>query len=803
MITHYLKVAWRNLWKHKAQSIISLLGIAVSLLCFSICLYCSRYIFDTNHCFINHNRIVDLNTFSSDDTNKSGITPSDLVSYLRQIQPNGIESVCKVCALEPRPYNVEIANEKMLPYDIKVIETDSAFSTVFTPQIVCGSWIAAAATPNALVLTESTAQRIFKEPSEALGKRFILTQRLDSSPQSTPRTGGIVYTVQAVIADIPQNTTLGFLKTIEALTLNDSEGIVSGEMRQYMQSGYSFALLHREVDRNQFIASWKEKPIKWHSTITDKEEIITAEPFGYFDWRNQGANYFAWITLITGVLVLLVGLINFFHSLTGSFLTRFHEYGIRRVNGSNEKSLFSLLFIQAILLVSASGLITLICIEILSPFLGFSLFNFSIHIDKEMLMEQTFIYLFYLLFIAAIVCFCITIKIRKTNLQESLFGGSHRYGQHKLRNTLLYIQLFICWIFLSLGTALYLLSWETSKGLFPSLSSTEKESIVSIPLDYTFMTNSDKQMLINRFRQLPGVKDILLADKSYMDGASSTGLFTEKDNPDSFMKVNVININPNFFKFMHIDLLSGKSVSTTNEAIIDKKLAEKLGSEVLGKTYYNYSDAYTVMGVCETFTTYLHAESPGYLFRFYDDSDYIGHCYVKCEPDRVQEVEDGIKEIMKSVLPENLSWQPASLMDNIRNHQAFEFKLRGILLFFAGIVLIISLLGVYSAITLDTEYRRKEMAIRKIHGANTWQIGLLFARLYIWMLITTAVFGFICIAIILRYLRKMYTLFFNDGFLFYGSIFLTVCIIIAFTVFFRIREVARVNPAKIIKTVNS
>lgn len=203
MIIHYLKVAWRNLWKHKAQSIISLSGIAASLLCFSICLYCSRYIFDTNHCFINHNRIVDLNAFSSDDTNKSGITPSDLVSYLRQIQPNGIESVCKVCALEPRPYNVEIANEKMLPYDIKVIETDSAFSTVFTPQIVCGSWIAAAATPNALVLTESTAQRIFKEPSEALGKRFILTQRLDSSPQSTPHTGGIVYTVQAVIADIP------------------------------------------------------------------------------------------------------------------------------------------------------------------------------------------------------------------------------------------------------------------------------------------------------------------------------------------------------------------------------------------------------------------------------------------------------------------------------------------------------------------------------------------------------------------------------------------------------------------------
>lgn len=39
MTLHYIKVAFRNLWKYKAQNIISVIGLAVGLLCFSVCMY--------------------------------------------------------------------------------------------------------------------------------------------------------------------------------------------------------------------------------------------------------------------------------------------------------------------------------------------------------------------------------------------------------------------------------------------------------------------------------------------------------------------------------------------------------------------------------------------------------------------------------------------------------------------------------------------------------------------------------------------------------------------------------------------
>ena len=44
MLQHYIKTAFRHLLKYKTQNLISILGLSVGILCFSICLYCSRFI---------------------------------------------------------------------------------------------------------------------------------------------------------------------------------------------------------------------------------------------------------------------------------------------------------------------------------------------------------------------------------------------------------------------------------------------------------------------------------------------------------------------------------------------------------------------------------------------------------------------------------------------------------------------------------------------------------------------------------------------------------------------------------------
>ena len=129
-----------------------------------------------------------------------------------------------------------------------------------------------------------------------------------------------------------------------------------------------------------------------------------------------------------------------------------------------------------------------------------------------------------------------------------------------------------------------------------------------------------------------------------------------------------------------------------------------------------------------------------------------------------------------------------------------ENNLKTIILFFSIVCLVITLLGVYSAITLDTERRQKEVAIRKINGAGLKEIIVLFARLYIWLLGISAVLAFPIVYLILQQWKQLYLVFFNHGILYWGSILLGVTLITALTVIFRILKIARINPATIIKS---
>jgi len=173
---------------------------------------------------------------------------------------------------------------------------------------------------------------------------------------------------------------------------------------------------------------------------------------------------------------------------------------------------------------------------------------------------------------------------------------------------------------------------------------------------------------------------------------------------------------------------------------------------------------------------------------------------VKCYPGKTEEVSAWIEQKLREALPSSVKPKIGTLQKDIEEYQALENNLKGIILFFSGVCLIITLLGVYSAITLDTERRQKEVAIRKVNGAGLKKIIALFARLYVHLLAISAIFAFPIVYLILQQWKQMYLVFFNDGILYWGSILLGVTSITALTVIFRILKIARINPATSIKS---
>lgn len=138
--------------------------------------------------------------------------------------------------------------------------------------------------------------------------------------------------------------------------------------------------------------------------------------------------------------------------------------------------------------------------------------------------------------------------------------------------------------------------------------------------------------------------------------------------------------------------------------------------------------------------------------------------------------------MLEEYLPTSIQLHVSTLLEDIHQAQAIENNMKGIILFFSLVSLIITLLGVYSAITLDTERRQKEVAIRKVNGAGLKQIIILFARMYICLLVFSAAIAFPLCYTILQSWKSMYIVFFNDGPLFWVLIFITVAIVTALTI---------------------
>lgn len=797
MLQHYIKIAIRHLLKYKIQNVISVMGLSVGILCFSICLYCSRFIGETDHCFGNRERIASIDLLTTRGDLYSGV-PATLIEDLHKRGLSEVEDYTFTVYPRERSYNVEIEEGKELPYtNLNTMEVDASFYKVFTPRIVQGSWEVASCTPNAIILTRSLAQRIFGTFENPIGKRMILMQRLSTAPETTPRTGGIAYTVQAVMEDLPLNTSLSFLEKLDMLTLNDSEGTLQYKDRNNMTGGFGFALLHEGKTARQLEARLRSMNMK-HELY--KEEItVCASRFGQTFWDYSLAPYFAGITLVIGLLILLTGLLNFFHFLIGTFLNRHREYGIRKVIGSSFGQLFLQLFTQTILIALIAFLLTFCLIEILSPYLHFTLFSFVLSIEKNLLLVQATEYMGYILLLCMILCFVTVLRIRRLSLRKGIRRSEGKRHRHGLRNALLGIQFFICWIFVAFTVALYMQAEKTESTLFNTLTEKEKSEIISFPIDYQFMKNEEKLALTERLARHPAVKDKLLSDISYLNGVSGNGMQTEKENSKTTIEVNIMSVSPNFFQFMNIPLVSGRALETKEDLVVDKVLADRLKKDVLGTTLYNFSDGYTICGVCADFIADVYYQSPGFAFLPTDFTYYVGHCYLKCEPGRTGEVKLFVEKTLKEVLPSSIPPKVSTLLEDIFEKQAIENKLKGIILFFSLVSLIITLLGVYSAITLDTARRQKEVAIRKVNGAGLKQIILLFARLYFGLLAGSAVFAFPLIYIVLQQWKRSYTVFFNDGMLYWGGLFLGITIITTLTVLFRIVKTARINPAEVIK----
>ena len=168
-----------------------------------------------------------------------------------------------------------------------------------------------------------------------------------------------------------------------------------------------------------------------------------------------------------------------------------------------------------------------------------------------------------------------------------------------------------------------------------------------------------------------------------------------------------------------------------------------------------------------------------------------------CRPGMKKEIKQQIEQIMSETdLDYNLEFTEDAFFAGLETERHLT-KLIEIL----GLVcLLISISGILSIITLSCQERRRDIAVRKVHGAHLKDIISIFAREYGMVFMVSAVLAFITGYLVIHHWMKQFQRQATISWWIYAGIFAAMALVICLIVGHRVLKTARENPADVIKS---
>ena len=825
MIKHYITIAFRNLQRNKFQSLFSIVGLAVAFFCFGICMYFVHGLSNMDTYYDNHDRVLGLHQ-------AHGMLSVPLPAFegLEEKLPE-MEAYFRFVR-ESATYHNETLDQN---FELTTIECDTTLRHIYNPRLLAGSWHAAEHSTNSFVMTESWARKIFGSAEKAIGEQFTSMggKQYSADVFATP-----TYTVQAVVEDMPYNNTINPFGSHTAWVMNDTDGTLclTGPEMSHIYCFEPRILLRQGTDLDKFMAKVEAMHIEASQYQDyDRTETLNLTADKVFDVERVYDSYGVFflillIILLPGLLILLSALSNFFHLLISSIMMRRREYTLRRAHGAHTHDLWAMVSTQVIVTLLIVGAVTLVVVELCAPLFDLRIDGEHFVFDTAEMLRQTAMHLGVLLLIGFLVAWLAVARIRKDSLQESMKTTTgRRPGRHIGRNILMGWQMLIGFLFITLLGALIMQIRTNEKAQLPWLTQQEKEEILMLPLSFDGREMRDE--LESELRARPSVKD-LAAVGPYSHGfefPAWNGMRVLNAQGDT-LEVSQASCEKDVLTFLNVPLLRGRFAEQADEILVDQIFVDRWHLDVGDQLdllpfdnptrYYDPSKEFdpesplryvTIVGViddllqksCINMSSSSKMYDRGSIYLAYPIA--FGQFYVKSYPGKAEELNRELCEVLRKHGGATINGETVieleSLQQYIRNRDKDMRQFLSLFWLFAGIALIITLLGIYSAITMDTTMRRKEMAIRKINGAKARHIAASFARLYIVLLLITATIAFTLTFILFNTgeeagIREV----FDCGFLFYSSIFLLMTTFVVLTVGVQIWRISCINPSQIVKS---
>lgn len=725
MFKNYLKIAFRSLKKQKSYSFINIFGLAIGLTCFVLIgLYVQHELsYDTFHANSDRTyRVISHQPgYGYLGSDWSSLSQTAMAVTMKKDFPE-VEYAAYFGSTQGLMVNGERS------FMEKGIVADEDFFQVFSYQWLRGNSKTALDDPASIILTQTMAEKLFGDENP-IGK---------SIDQQFSDGKALTKMVTGVIADVPDNSHFSF------------QYVVNDKVSSYYQynfdewsntSKYTYITLREGVNAEEFSKNLSDfsntyiAPTNYFKSNPDKLPTLQLQPLEDIHLKSSHINFspsstgdikYVYMFSVIGVIILLIACVNYMNLSTARSLTRAKEVGVRKVIGAIRSNLIMQFMSEAVVISLLSIVVASFIITLLLP-------SFSELVGRE-LSAQIFLSwkfwstalatsLFVGVFSGSYPAFYLSKLEPALILKSQVKGGK---GNTFLRN-LLVIGQFTITIVLVIGSIVVFKQLEFIKNTDTGL---DRDQIIAV-------STSDNE-LWNRFKTLeeellknPSVQSISTSSYQPTQMTSRTTLSEwEGSKEDDELQIYISPVGFNFTQILGIEIVAGRSFDeelyneNSTDFLLNEAALSQLGwskAEALGKPFNAWGNEGTIVGIVKDFNFLSLYQTIAPLTIMLDPGSNQRYVLVKVNGDNVQETITSLETTFKTFSP-GYPFSYSFLDETYENMYRSELRLGTVFNYFTIIALIIACLGLFGLATFVTEQRTKEIGIRKVLGADLFQI---------------------------------------------------------------------------------
>ena len=716
----YMKIAFRNIRRHSAYSILNIAGMATGLTCAILILLWvhDEWSYDRN--FENAGelfRVIENQNLQEGNGSMIVPTPAPLAPALKSEYPEIIRA-SRSC---PSPLTLKKGGEFI---EEMVTTADKDFIKMFGVKFILGDINTALDNPHNIVMTEETAMKYF-------GTTAVLGKTIESR--------GYFVTVTGVVKSFPRNCHIqfDFIVPMDFLTeMGSHPEAWNQRFLTYLElkKGTNAEILDNKI--RDFIRRHK-KDSKSDIFLQNIKKIHLFSSGKYIadDAATGNITYVRMMSLIA-VFILVIACVNFINLATALAAKRAKEIGVRKVTGAIRQVLITQFIGESFIIMLLASLIAMICVALLLP-------GFNNLIGKQLTLNYQSPGIYAGILTIILLCTFLAggypaFYLSSLKPLTVIKGLSERNpGTTGFRRVLVVFQFFISILLISCALIIKIqVDFLRNKDMGFNRNNIGYFMFPTRPSDPK-LESLKKELLKNSV-----ILSVTRAGNPfYNDGIRNGYSWAGKKESDDVC-FHVIGADPDYANTYDLKMKSGRffssDYSTDKKAVVlNEEGAKIMGfANPLGETITTSSGAeLTVIGIVKDFHMQsLHYKIEPLIMQLGESNNF----YVRMKPGHITAAVEYIMDTFKSFdpgLPINFHF----LDDDFENLYRTEQRMGKMSGYLALLAIIISCLGLLGLSSFMIERRTKEVGIRKVNGARSGEIFSLLTKEYIVLVIISFV----------------------------------------------------------------